>query len=77
MIIPVKELSTEVLDTIIKEFVLREGTEYGAHDIELSDKVSQVKSQLNQGSAVLVYSELHETVNILPIEQFNQQQSEQ
>ncbi|MFT5758256.1 MAG: hypothetical protein ACI9LM_002995 [Alteromonadaceae bacterium] len=76
MIIPVKELSTEILESIIKEFVLREGTEYGDHDIELSDKITQVKVQLNEGSAVLVYSELHETVNILPIEQFNQQQSE-
>jgi len=77
MIIPVKELSLEILEGIVKEFVLREGTEYGDHDIELSDKISQVKKQLNEGSAVLVYSELHETVNILPIEQFNQQQSEQ
>ncbi|NQZ80483.1 MAG: YheU family protein [Colwellia sp.] len=77
MIIPIKELSTEVLDTIVKEFVLREGTEYGDHDVELSDKISQVKNQLNQGSAVLVYSELHETVNILPKDQFEQQQSEQ
>jgi len=76
MIIPVKELSLEILEGIVKEFVLREGTEYGDHDIELSDKISQVKKQLNEGSAVLVYSELHETVNILPIEQFNQQQSE-
>jgi uncharacterized protein YheU (UPF0270 family) len=77
MIIPVKELSNEILESIIKEFVLREGTEYGDQDIELSDKIVQVKAQLNEGSAVLVYSELHETVNILPIEQFNQQQSEQ
>jgi len=76
MIIPFKELSNETLNSIIKEFVLREGTEYGAHNVELSDKISQVKSQLNQGSAVMVYSELHETVNILPAEQF-QQQSEQ
>jgi len=76
MIIPFTELSSEILDSIIKEFVLREGTEYGDHNVELSEKIAQVKSQLDQGSAVLVYSELHETVNILPADQF-QQQSEQ
>ena len=77
MIIPIKELSTEVLDTIVKEFVLREGTEYGEDDVPLANKVAQVKQQLASGSAFLVYSELHDTVNILPIDQFDQQENEQ
>ena len=72
MIIPHKELEQETLSAIIKEFVLREGTEYGAHDVELEKKIAQVKAQLSNGSAVLVYSELHESVNILPSDQFNQ-----
>lgn len=74
MIIPTSELSVDVLNAIIKEFVLREGTEYGSQDVTLHEKILQVKEQLAQGSAVLVYSELHETVNILSIEQFNQEQ---
>ncbi|MDK3206179.1 YheU family protein, partial [Escherichia coli] len=51
-------------------FVLREGTDYGEHERSLSDKVSQVKRQLERGDAVLVWSELHETVNIMPRDQF-------
>ncbi len=70
MIIPTEQLSNETLTAIIEEFVLREGTEYGAQDVSLVDKIAQIKTQLAQGNVVLVYSELHETVNILPKEQF-------
>ncbi|MBA6380488.1 MULTISPECIES: YheU family protein [unclassified Colwellia] len=77
MIIPYKDLQPDTLTGIIREFVLREGTEYGADDVSLSEKVAQVKIQLADGSAFLVYSELHDTVNILPIDQFEQQQNEQ
>jgi len=71
MIIPYAEISPEILDAILKEFVLREGTDYGLQDVALEDKIEQVKAQLVQGSAVIVFSELHQTVNIMPAEQFN------
>ena len=74
MIVPVNELSPDILHSIIQEFVLREGTEYGLEDIALSEKIAQVKNQLAQGVAVIVFSELHQTVNIMPAEQFNQAQ---
>jgi uncharacterized protein YheU (UPF0270 family) len=70
MIIPLDTLPKETVNAIIESFVLREGTEYGSEDISLSDKIQQVYQQLKQGSALLVYSELHETVNILPADQF-------
>ena len=70
MIIPLDTLPKETLSAIIENIVLREGTEYGSEDVALSDKIQQVERQLKQGSALLVYSELHETVNILPADQF-------
>jgi len=73
MIIPLEQLNADTLEAIIDDFILREGTDYGAIDTSKSDKVAQVRQQLEQGSALLVYSELHESVNILPKEQFNQQ----
>ena len=73
MIIPLEQISQDTLYAIIEDFILREGTDYGAFDISKADKVAQVKLQLKQGSAVLVYSELHESVNILPSEQFEQE----
>ena len=77
MIIPIEELSNDTLTAILEEFVLREGTEYGAEDVSLTQKIAQIKQQLTQGSVVLVYSELHETVNILPKEQFLESPDEQ
>ena len=69
MIIPFTDLSNETLENLIEQFVLQEGTEYGEHDVSLSEKVIQVKQQLKIGEAVIVYSELHESVNIVPAAQ--------
>jgi uncharacterized protein YheU (UPF0270 family) len=69
MIIPIADLSEETLMNIIEGFVLREGTEYGEADVSLEDKVQQVLAQLREGDVLLVYSELHETVNIIPKQQ--------
>ncbi|MBU3824423.1 MAG: YheU family protein [Candidatus Oceanisphaera merdipullorum] len=69
MIIPFTDLNTETLDNLIEQFVLQEGTEYGEQDVSLSEKVIQVKQQLKIGEAVIVYSELHESVNIVPAAQ--------
>lgn len=77
MIIPLDTLSQETVTAIIENFVLREGTEYGSEDVALADKIQQVYQQLKQGTAVLVYSELHETVNILPADQFIEGAEEQ
>lgn len=76
MIIPHQDLNPDTLNSIIKEFVLQEGTEYGAEDVSVDDKIEQVKQQLQLGSAVLVYSELHETVNIIPADQFKAENNE-
>jgi len=70
MIIPWQEIAPETLDSLIESFVLREGTDYGEQERTLTQKVSDVKKQLQNGEAVLVWSELHETVNIMPRRQF-------
>lgn len=72
MIIPIADLSEETLLNIIEGFVLREGTEYGEADVSLEDKVQQVFQQLKLGDVLLVYSELHETVNIIPKQQLGE-----
>ncbi len=77
MIIPLDQLSNETLLAIIEEFILREGTNYGDENISKEIEIAQVKKQLELGSAVLVYSELYETVNILPREQFKKGIEEQ
>ncbi|CUU22580.1 hypothetical protein J9874_03088 [Duffyella gerundensis] len=66
MIIPWKELEAETLNSLIESFVLREGTDYGEQERSFADKIADVRRQLESGEAVLVWSELHETVNIMP-----------
>ncbi|XQW84793.1 YheU family protein [Thalassotalea piscium] len=70
MIVPYQSLDSETLNAVIEAFILREGTDYGLEEYSLSDKIEHVISQLASGAVVLVYSELHETVNILPKDQF-------
>ena len=70
MIIPWQEIAPETLDSLIESFVLREGTDYGEQERTLVQKVADVKQQLHSGEALLVWSELHETVNIMPRGQF-------
>lgn len=66
MIIPWQELEPETLENLIESYVLREGTDYGSHEKSLKDKVNDVKRQLVSGEIVLVWSELHESVNFMP-----------
>ncbi len=70
MQIPIDQLSADTLRNIVEAFVLREGTDYGEHEISLNDKVDQVIAQLRCGDAVMLYSELHETVDIVSREHF-------
>ncbi|WP_334014024.1 YheU family protein [Alteromonas sp. S167] len=64
MIIPVDALEPDTLYSLAEAFVLREGTDYGEQEVELDVKVQQVLEKLKSGDAVLVYSELHESVDI-------------
>jgi uncharacterized protein YheU (UPF0270 family) len=65
MIIPQSAISSEALEGIIKEFVLREGTEYGATEVSLETKVKQVQRQLERGDVVIVFDEATESVDLV------------
>ena len=73
MIIPWQELDGDTLTNLIEHFVLQEGTEYGEQDVPLGVKVDAVREQLQQGKAVIVYSERHESVNIVMKDRFIEQ----
>ncbi len=71
MIIPWQALTPDTLDSLIESFVLREGTDYGEQERPLREKVDDVRRQLTHGEVVVVWSELHETVNIMPRASFH------
>lgn len=70
MLIPIEQLESDTLYNLVEAYVLREGTDYGEIEIGVEQKVQQVIQQLKSGEAVLLYSELHETVNILSKQEF-------
>lgn len=71
MIVPWQQVSPEALEGIIEEFILREGTDYGEQEVNFERKKADILNQLKAGSICIVYSELHETINLMPSDTFN------
>ena len=53
--IPLGELSSEALEGVIEEFVMREGTDYGHRDYTLDEKRTRVLRALETGAAVITF----------------------
>ena len=66
--IPAGQLSDEALQGLIEEFVLREGTEYGAVDVALEAKCAAVRRALQRGEAVITYDPEADTTSIVSVE---------
>ena len=64
--IPLEALSAAALQGLLESFVLREGTDYGAAEFTLADKVAHVLSQLRRGDAEIVFDPASESVDIVP-----------
>jgi uncharacterized protein YheU (UPF0270 family) len=62
--VPAAELAPETLQALVESFVLREGTEYGVHEVPLATKVAQVLRQLQRGEARIVFDPATESVDI-------------
>ncbi len=77
MLIPWRDLAADTLDALIESFVLREGSDYGDAEVPLAVKVAQVRELIKRGEVLIVYSELHESVDLLSKQQWRQRQAEQ
>jgi uncharacterized protein len=67
VVIPHAELSADALRSVIESFVLREGTEYGARDYSLDEKVATVMRQLERGEARIEFDPVVESVDIVSV----------
>jgi len=65
-------LSPEALRGVLEAFVTREGTNYGTHEVSLETKVVQVREQLDEGTAVIVYDEATDSCTIQPTHQVSE-----
>jgi len=70
MKIPHTALPPETLRGIVEEFVTREGTEYGARDYSLDEKVTHVLGQLERNEVVIQYDPDSQTCNLVNKDSF-------
>jgi len=74
IVIPVDQLPADALQGLIEEFVTRDGTDYGQEEVNLAQKVSHVKSQLQRREILIVYNLAEEQANILTRQQYEELQ---
>ena len=72
MIIPPSQLPPETLLNILEEFITREGTDYGAVEQALSQKVASLKTQVLCGAVLIVFDEASESINLLAKEDYSE-----
>jgi len=65
MKIPYDELAEDTLRNLVQEFVLREATDYGAHEANIDTKINQVIMQLKNGKATIVYDDYSKSCSIV------------
>ncbi|MBL7546153.1 MAG: YheU family protein [Bdellovibrionaceae bacterium] len=59
------QLSSDALNGIIENFILREGTDYGVVEVALDQKKSQILKQISRGDVKIVFDQSTETVSLL------------
>ncbi|MDG4952895.1 YheU family protein [Actinobacillus equuli subsp. equuli] len=64
MIIPWQELEPATLNNVLDSFILREGTDYGEKELSLEEKRERLLTQLKADKVVIVWSELHQSLDI-------------
>ena len=62
---PYAELAPDVLRRLIEEFVTRDGTDYGAVERTLAEKVAAVMRQLAAGEAAIIVDAEQESIEIV------------
>ena len=63
--VPYAALAPDVLHRLVEEFVTRDGTDYGAVERTLGEKVAAVMRQLERGEAAIVFDAESETVDVV------------
>ena len=55
MEIPYEKIPHDLLINMIREFVMREGTDYTHRDITIEEKIEQVLKQIKRGQVVITF----------------------
>jgi uncharacterized protein len=63
--VPPEALPEETLRSLVEEFVTRDGTDYGAVERSLDDKVRDVLRQIRRGEVRIVFDAESGSVNLV------------
>ena len=64
--VPHTRLVADVLRRLAEEYVTRDGTDYGAVEKTLEEKVSALRRRLERGDAAIVYDAETGSIDIVP-----------
>jgi uncharacterized protein len=63
--IPSGALSEDALKGVIENFIVREGTDYGAVEVHHETKIRQIQSQIAKGEIKIIFDPNTESVTIM------------
>ena len=63
--VPFDQIPAESLAELIKGFILREGTDYGAQEARLDTKIEQIRNQLKRKEVKIVFDLASESFSIM------------
>lgn len=66
VLVPWTRLSPEALRGLATEFVTRDGTDYGAVERTLEEKVAALLRQIERGEVLISFDTASETFNLRP-----------
>lgn len=64
--VPLDQLTDDVLNNMIEDFVTRDGTDYGEVEVGLPEKMVRLKRELKAGKVVITYDLQCQSFNFLP-----------
>lgn len=70
-IVPYDKVSPEALESLIAEFIMREGTDYGKVEKSFSEKKNQLLKQMQSGEVLIAFDLAEETATLVTKDQFN------
>ncbi|MEZ4754807.1 MAG: YheU family protein [Bdellovibrionota bacterium] len=65
--IPYNKLAPDILNGVMDDFILREGTDYGSEEFTLDQKRERVLKQLKSGKAQIIWDPETETATIVQV----------
>lgn len=72
LVIPPDQLSEQALNAVLEDYASRDGTDYGAVEASLAEKIAELRILLRAGEVCIVFDEDTESVNLMSREQLGQ-----